>query len=724
MEVGEKQDDNAEVTSETVVPVVMSNETALAVKASKTTATAFLERNGLGQLVEAFRVAGFESKEDVVCLTPRRYEVVGGVEKIGTKIRLQRVIEQELEERRQERIKRDHLHSSRARVRIQGRIVEFCMPPGSNVGDLCVAIERQTGLRASSFYVAGQRAEGDDKVRTLSSKARVSLAHFPKKQDALTSTPQATDAAILTFSEDLALVKVNALLEHEGMRFLELHGVGGSGRHRLLFEDGEHSARHVVHKIKDQLDSAPSRASGSSIELEDEDDIFQNLHSEDDGTPYLGGFCHGALAIARILIYGLAPRLSASNRKPLIKNKNFNLEAAVMVEDPLDMPKDAIASEGVLEAKGDDHGEHTEGRDKEEDDNEDIEQHHEQPQHQLGQEPTRHLPSSKSTEASSSIQQEIEIGPRSKRGTKRLEQEKGEIRVQGAALSDMSTFERDLSLELSGNIEMVARFVPTMLVRHYIDKARRDVTSDMLVPRAAFSEQLTAALLFIDISGFTPLSAKLGALGAIGIERLSRILNDYFGRQIALVNAHGGDILKFAGDALMAMWRENMSDTRPLSCLRAAQCAIELQEKLGRSRTEDLGRSSSDDSRSSFMKENKKPELNIKISLGYGQVTAFHVGGERSRYEFFLSGKPLVQVTLAEHQARPGDVILSNESWKMVMNSCEGSVLSSGDVKLLSINNPIPVRQAPPLKLDPRIEAALSSYIPSAILSKMVSREA
>ena len=70
---------------------------------------------------------------------------------------------------------------------------------------------------------------------------------------------------------------------------------------------------------------------------------------------------------------------------------------------------------------------------------------------------------------------------------------------------------------------------------------------------------MTAALLFIDISGFTPLSARLGAQGSVGIERLSKILNAYFSEQIALVSQHGGDIIKFAGDALMALWRENLA---------------------------------------------------------------------------------------------------------------------------------------------------------------------
>ena len=101
--------------------------------------------------------------------------------------------------------------------------------------------------------------------------------------------------------------------------------------------------------------------------------------------------------------------------------------------------------------------------------------------------------------------------------------------------------------------------------------------------------------------------------------------------------------------------------------------------------------------------------LSIKISLGYGNVTTFHCGGERNRWEFFLTGPPLLQVTLAEHQANPGDVILSNEAWKMVMSNCDGKVLSSGDVKLISIAHPIAVQQAPPIKLNPLIEPALTA---------------
>ena len=89
-----------------------------------------------------------------------------------------------------------------------------------------------------------------------------------------------------------------------------------------------------------------------------------------------------------------------------------------------------------------------------------------------------------------------------------------------------------------------------------------------------------------------------------------------------------------------------------------------------------------------FERRGSKPPIykkhrNLQRHCSHAPVAALlaacvgQVGGERMRWEFFLSGTPLVQVTLAEHQANPGDVILSNQAWKMVMGNCEGSVLAS-----------------------------------------------
>lgn len=38
------------------------------------------------------------------------------------------------------------------------------------------------------------------------------------------------------------------------------------------------------------------------------------------------------------------------------------------------------------------------------------------------------------------------------------------------------------------------------------------------------------------------------------MEKLTYYLNDYFGQLIRLIHSHGGDVVKFAGDALLAVW--------------------------------------------------------------------------------------------------------------------------------------------------------------------------
>ena len=55
-------------------------------------------------------------------------------------------------------------------------------------------------------------------------------------------------------------------------------------------------------------------------------------------------------------------------------------------------------------------------------------------------------------------------------------------------------------------------------------------------------------------------------------------LNQYFGRMVKIISSEGGDIFKFAGDALIVLWPE--SDDLQAVCRRAAQCALQFQTEL------------------------------------------------------------------------------------------------------------------------------------------------
>ena len=80
-----------------------------------------------------------------------------------------------------------------------------------------------------------------------------------------------------------------------------------------------------------------------------------------------------------------------------------------------------------------------------------------------------------------------------------------------------------------------------------------------------------SALLFVDISGFTRLSVTLD------VESLSNAINSYFEMIVDIVEDHGGNILKFAGDAIFAKWivssRCRSNGSLGSCVLRAARCA-------------------------------------------------------------------------------------------------------------------------------------------------------
>ena len=89
---------------------------------------------------------------------------------------------------------------------------------------------------------------------------------------------------------------------------------------------------------------------------------------------------------------------------------------------------------------------------------------------------------------------------------------------------------------------------------------------------AAWSHR--AALLFVDISGFTNLCTR------VTIDRLQYHINEYFGKIINIVSAGGGDVLRFAGDALLCAWplRPDIADGELALALAAhAACATALR---------------------------------------------------------------------------------------------------------------------------------------------------
>jgi len=145
------------------------------------------------------------------------------------------------------------------------------------------------------------------------------------------------------------------------------------------------------------------------------------------------------------------------------------------------------------------------------------------------------------------------------------------------------------------------------------------------------------ALLFADISGFTSLTEKMGRMGREGAEELTVRLNHFFESLLAVIDCHGGDVLKFGGDALLIGFSGCSPLEAAIGCSRdllpAAERAGRLITKAGRFR------------------------LRLHVGLSFGPHREIVCGTADKRQEHFLFGTSVHQCQKAADLARPGEVV-------------------------------------------------------------------
>src|SRR5262245_14365218 len=116
----------------------------------------------------------------------------------------------------------------------------------------------------------------------------------------------------------------------------------------------------------------------------------------------------------------------------------------------------------------------------------------------------------------------------------------------------------------------LAAYVPPSLIQAALNN------SLPLIQVGPSSERFLGAVLFADISGFTPLTEALGQKGAEGPEGLTRLLDRYVTWMIAFVEAQGGEVVKFGGDALMVVFPAR--EEPPGQAVRRAMQAAETMQ--------------------------------------------------------------------------------------------------------------------------------------------------
>jgi adenylate cyclase len=129
-----------------------------------------------------------------------------------------------------------------------------------------------------------------------------------------------------------------------------------------------------------------------------------------------------------------------------------------------------------------------------------------------------------------------------------------------------------LLLEIHLNRRIASIVLDTYVGRHAGERILRGQITRGL------GETVRAAIWFCDLRGFTELSERLDR------DRLLACLNQYFDRMAEAVDRHGGEILKFMGDAMLAIFPFASEH----ACRRALQAALDARAamaQLNRERT-------------------------------------------------------------------------------------------------------------------------------------------
>ncbi len=185
-------------------------------------------------------------------------------------------------------------------------------------------------------------------------------------------------------------------------------------------------------------------------------------------------------------------------------------------------------------------------------------------------------------------------------------------------------------LALVLEIKETRRMAGTLLETYLGRDAGRRVLGGLVKRGDAVS--LAAALWYCDLRGFTGLSERLPR------ERVIGLLNDYFAAMAAPVQAHGGEILKFIGDAMLAIFpiADDLDRDRAcLAALAAAEAALSeldgLNERRAAAGEETLG---------------------LGLALHTGSVTYGNIGAP-DRLDFTVIGPAVNLVTRLERLCEP-----------------------------------------------------------------------
>lgn len=200
---------------------------------------------------------------------------------------------------------------------------------------------------------------------------------------------------------------------------------------------------------------------------------------------------------------------------------------------------------------------------------------------------------------------------------------------------------------------MLRRSADTLLTTYVGRRSAAKVFEGMLDRGKA--EILTASILIADMRGFTQYSDTRP------IANVLSTLNDFFDALVAAIEQQGGEVLKFIGDAVLAIYP--VSDGQPVPTAPAIASALDIRHRIAALNAERA--------------KTGRTQIRVGMSLDAGDI-AFGNIGSQTRLDFTAIGPAINHASrLLELAKRLDQDILVSESF----------VAAAPDVKFLALGH-------------------------------------
>ncbi|WP_170754974.1 adenylate/guanylate cyclase domain-containing protein [Ruegeria lacuscaerulensis] len=202
------------------------------------------------------------------------------------------------------------------------------------------------------------------------------------------------------------------------------------------------------------------------------------------------------------------------------------------------------------------------------------------------------------------------------------------------------------------------------LMRVYLgrDAGRRVLSGEI---RRGSLQQIDAVIWNFDLEGFTSLSEELPG------NEIIDMLNDYLAVAVGVVHDNDGNILKFMGDGLMAMFDVGDIDADARAALKAVPMLQSRIEELNAAREAD-----------------GLPVANYTLALHSGEILYGNIGSE-SRLDFTVIGPAVNQTArIAGMHRSLGQRILISDDVARAAQPCGKELISVGRYMLRGVPEP------------------------------------